>query len=176
MSYIGIEWSTSATGVNQITVSPTTTTTYSCDILYPCSVLTVEKTVVVVDPPTVNLGPDFEVEALTTNLNAGMAPGNTGVWSVVSGPGNANVSPPNNSNATATVDAFGTYAFAWTETSLAPNCVASDTINVTFFHTPTATFTVSQTPCFGDNTGITFTGEIVPSLATFQWDFGSGTI
>lgn len=176
MSYIGIEWNTGATGVNQITVSPTTTTTYTCDIIYPCSVLTLETTVEVVEPPVVDLGPDFEVEALTTNLNAGMAPGNTGVWSVVSGPGNANVSPPNNSNATATVDAFGTYAFAWTETSLAPNCVASDTINVTFFHTPTATFTVSQTPCFGDNTGITFTGEIVPSLATFQWDFGSGTI
>lgn len=176
MDYLSIQWGTGETNVNEISVSPTVTTTYSCTIIYPCDTITLQTTVVVVPLPVVNLGDDYTIEALSTNLAAGMAPGNTGFWTVVSGPGAANVTPANNTNATATVSTFGTYTFSWTETSLAPNCVDSDEINITFFHTPTATFEASQTLCYGDNTGITFTGDIVPSMATFQWDFGNGTI
>jgi len=64
----------------------------------------------------------------------------------------------------------------WTETSLAPNCVDSDDININFYHIPTADFTASQTMCFGDNTTITFTGDVIPGMATFVWDFGNATI
>jgi gliding motility-associated-like protein len=176
MDYISIEWGTGAIDQTEINVSPTTTTTYSCTIIYPCDTITLQTTVVVVEPPVVDLGPDFSVEALTTAIAAGMQPGNTGFWTFISGPGNANISPANNTNATATVDVFGTYTFSWTETSLAPNCVDSDEINITFFHIPTVSFEASQTLCYGDNTGITFTGEVVPSMASYQWDFGNATV
>lgn len=171
-----IEWSTGAVDVDHVTVNPTVTTTYTCDIIYPCDTITLSTTVTVIQPPDVDLGPDFDVAALTTNLNAGMAAGNTGVWSVVSGPGTANVAPLTNTNTTATVDAFGIYTFMWTETSLAPNCVASDQINVNFFHTPTATFESTPTLCFGDNTTIIFTGDVVTGLANFAWNFGNATV
>lgn len=173
---VSIEWSTGEVDVTQIDVNPTTTTTYTCDLIYPCDTITLTSVVTVVPMPIVDLGPDFEVVGLTANLAAGMAVGNTGIWSVFDAPGTANVAPATNSNATATVDEFGDYTYVWTETSLAPNCVDSDTIVVTYYHIPTADFTASQTLCFGDNTGIVFTGTVVPGLATYQWDFGGATI
>ncbi len=173
---VTVEWSTGETGVNEITVNPAVTTEYSVDVIYPCDTITLTTTVTVIQPPVVDLGPDFDVAALSTNLSAGMDPGNTGVWSVTDGPGTANVVPATNTNATATVDVFGVYTFMWTETSLAPNCVASDEVNVNFYHIPTADFEASQTMCFGDNTTIVFTGDIVPGMATFTWDFGDATV
>ena len=173
---VTVEWSTSAVDLYQITVSPTVTTTYSVDVIYPCDTITLTSVVTVINPPDVDLGPDLDVEALTTNLNAGMAPGNTGVWTVVSGPGNATVNPNTTSTTTATVDQFGVYTFSWTETSLAPNCVASDEINVNFYHVPVVTFEATPTLCFGDNTTITFTGDVVSGMAIFDWDFGGATI
>jgi gliding motility-associated-like protein len=173
---VTVEWSTGAVGVNTITVNPTVTTTYTCDVIYPCDTITLSTTVTVIQPPVVDLGPDIDVAALSTNLSAGMAAGNTGVWSITGGPGTSSIAPLTNTNATATVDIFGVYTYMWTETSLAPNCVASDEIDVNFYHVPTATFDVSPTLCFGDNTTVVFTGDIVPGLATFTWNFGSATI
>lgn len=173
---VTVEWSTSAVDVYEITVSPTVTTTYSVDVIYPCDTITLTSVVTVVEPPDVDLGPDIDVEGLTTNLNAGMDPGNTGIWEVISGPGTATVNPDNTSTTTATVDQFGVYTFAWTETSLAPNCVDSDTINVNFYHVPVVTFEASPILCFGDYSTIVFTGDVVASLATFDWDFGDGII
>ncbi len=175
-SIIGIEWSTGDVDVNQIVVSPTTTTTYSVNLIYPCDTITVTNTLTVVEPPTVDLGPDIDVEGLITNIDAGIDAGNTGEWTFNSGPGNATVNPQNASNATITVDAFGVYNFTWTETSLAPNCVSSDDININFYHTPTADFYVAPILCFGDLTTVTFTGDIVPGQAVLNWDFGGANV
>lgn len=173
---VSIEWSTGDVDVDQIIVSPTTTTTYTADIIYPCDTITLTTTVVVIEPPVVDLGPDIDVSALITNLNAGMAPGNTGEWTSTGGPGTATINPANTSNTTVSVDEFGTYNFTWTETSLAPNCVSSDDINVYFYHVPTANFVATPILCFGDYTTVSFTGDIIDGMATFDWDFGPATV
>jgi hypothetical protein len=105
--------------VTQIDVNPTTTTTYTCDLIYPCDTITLTSVVTVVPMPVVDLGPDFQVVGLTANLAAGMTPGNTGIWTVFDAPGTANIAPATNTNATATVNEFGDYTYVWTETSLA---------------------------------------------------------
>lgn len=173
---VTIEWSTGDVDVDQVVVSPTVTTTYTVDVIFPCDTITLTTDVVVIQPPVVDLGPDQDVAELFTNINAGMAVGNTGIWTYTGGPGVATVLPDNTSTTTATVDQFGVYNFTFTETSLAPNCVDSDDININFYHIPTADFIASQTMCFGDNTTITFTGDVVAGMATFVWDFGNATI
>ena len=62
-----VEWSTGETGVNEITVNPAVTTEYSVDVIYPCDTITLTTTVTVIQPPVVDLGPDFDVAALSTN-------------------------------------------------------------------------------------------------------------
>ncbi|MDD4148413.1 MAG: choice-of-anchor L domain-containing protein [Bacteroidales bacterium] len=173
---VSIEWHTGELDVDQLIVTPDVTTTYFADIIFPCDTITISTTVTVIELPVVDLGPDFDVAALTTNLTAGMAPGNTGEWTITGGPGNANVNPTNTSNTTVVVDIFGVYNFTWTETSLAPNCVASDDINVNFLHIPTADFVASSVNCFGDYTTITFTGDAIDGLSNFEWDFGPATV
>jgi gliding motility-associated-like protein len=171
-----IEWSTGAVDVLSVDLNPTVTTTYTVDVIFPCDTITLSTQVVVIQPPVVDLGPDLDIAALSTNINAGMAPGNTGEWTVIGGPGNATVTPANTSNTTVSVDDFGIYTIQWTETSLAPNCVSSDQIDINFYHVPTAEFEATPIDCFGDNTTITFTGDVIPGFATFDWDFGSGTV
>lgn len=169
-------WSTGDTDVNSIQVTPNQTTTYWVQVLFPCDTITLYTTVQVVQPPVVNLGPDFSVPQLNTNLVAYPAPGNTGEWSFVSGPGTANILNPTSANASVFVSNLGTYTFQWTETSLPPNCVSSDQISVYFYHIPVSEFTASTPLCFGDNINIVFTGDIVPSLAIFNWDFDNANI
>jgi gliding motility-associated-like protein len=173
---VSIEWSTGDIDIDQIVVSPDVTTTYSADIIYPCDTITLTTTVTVLEPPVVDLGPDFDVAALNTNLNAGMAIGNTGEWTSTGGPGIAIINPATSSNTSVTVDDFGEYNFTWTETSLAPNCVSSDDINVNFYHVPTADFEATEILCFGDYTTVTYTGNAILGLATFDWDFGTANI
>jgi len=173
---VTIEWDTGEVDVDQIVVSPDVTTIYEVDIIYPCDTITLSTTVTVIEPPVVDLGPDIDVDALITNLNAGMAPGNTGVWANTSGPGTASINPEDASSTTISVDEFGVYNFTWTETSLAPNCVSSDDININFYHIPTADFEATEVLCFGDYTTITFTGDIIDGLATFDWDFGTANV
>ncbi len=173
---VTIEWNTGEIDVDQIIVSPEETTNYSVDIIYPCDTITLTTTVTVIEPPDVDLGPDIDVASLNTNLDAGMATGNTGVWTSTGGPGTANINPADASITTVSVDDFGIYNFTWTETSLAPNCVSSDDINVNFYHIPTADFEATEILCFGDYTTITFTGDIIDGLATFDWDFGTANV
>ncbi|MDY0142212.1 MAG: choice-of-anchor L domain-containing protein [Bacteroidales bacterium] len=173
---VSIVWSTGDVDVDHINVSPDVTTTYTAHIIYPCDTITLSTTLTVIEPPVVDLGPDIEVFTLTTNLDAEMDLGNTGVWTYTGGAGIANINPANSSNTTVSVDEIGVYNFTWTETSLAPNCVASDDINVTFSHIPIADFVVTNVPCFGDYTTVTFTGDVIDGVATFDWDFGPATV
>ncbi len=174
--YISIEWSTGETNINQITVSPNISTTYSVDIIYPCNTITLTTDVEVIPIPIVDLGPDIDISGLTTNIDANMTAGNTGLWTFFVGPGNANISPDNTSSTTITVDELGLYTFIFTETTSESGCSSSDTIRINFDFNPTAEFSMSQTPCFGDNTTITYLGNVNPGITTFDWDFGDATI
>ncbi len=176
LTNINVEWSTGETAQDQIIVTPDITTNYSVDIIFPCDTITLTTTVTVIEPPMVDLGPDIDVNGLTTNLNAGMAPGNTGEWTYTGGPGTATINPADASHTTIGIDIFGVYNFTWTETSLAPNCVSSDDININFYHVPTADFINTEILCFGDYTTITFTGDIIDGLATFDWNFGAANV
>ena len=61
----------------------------------------------------------------------------TGIWTKVSGPGNATFSPnASTATATVTVTAFGTYVFRWTETQGV--CKSSGDITVNFYQMPVA--------------------------------------
>jgi hypothetical protein len=61
----------------------------------------------------------------------------TGIWTRVSGPGNASFSPnANTPNATVAVTAYGTYVFRWTESQGV--CKSSDDITVNFYQPPVA--------------------------------------
>ena len=54
-------------------------------------------------------------------------------------------------------------------------CIYRDTISIAVFYTPTADFTVGQSPiCLGDLTTITYTGTADTS-ATYSWSFNGGT-
>lgn len=69
-------------------------------------------------------------------LNAVPAFG-TGIWTRVSGPGNASFSPnASNPAATVTVTTYGTYVFRWTESQ--GSCKSSDEITVNFYQPPVA--------------------------------------
>ncbi len=176
-SEVEIIWSSGHTNVTTVTVNPLFTTTYTATIIYPCDTVYATTTVTVIDPPVVDLGDDFEFTGFTAPLNVDMPPGNTGVWSYVdgSGPGTATIGAPTNPNTNATVSEFGTYTYVWTETSLAPNCVSSDDINITYFHIPTPDFYVTPTMCFGDTAVITYTGDGF-EWGTYVWDFDGGTV
>lgn len=169
------EWSTGDINVDQITVSPTVTTTYEVTITYPCDELVVSTTLQVVYPPEPDLGPDFEQIGLSAPLNVDMPAGNTGSWSFLSGDGNADIVSPTSPQTTVNVDAFGDYTFVWTETNLPPNCIGYDTITISFYHIPTTTVFYPPIDCFSDTITISYTGNGY-DWGTYEWDFGDGVI
>lgn len=177
-TFVDVEWSTGDTGFYNVTVAPTQTTTYTVTITHPCDEIVLSTQLVVVDPPVVDLGPDQEIDQLSTTLNANMDPDNTGFWEYVegSGPGEVIIDDVNSSITGVEVDAFGYYTFVWTETSLEPNCVSSDSITIYFYHIPTADFEATSLNCFGGITTVTFVGSAIDGLAEFYWDFGDGVI
>ncbi len=176
-SEVQIIWSTGASDVSSITVQPTATQTYTATIIYPCDTMYASTTVQVINPPIVDLGPDFEITGFTAPLDADMPSGNTGIWSYVtgSGPGTVTIGSPTNPHTIGTVSEFGTYTYTWTETSLAPNCVSSDDIAITYFHIPTTDFYITPVLCFGDTAVITYTGNGF-DWATYNWDFDGATV
>jgi gliding motility-associated-like protein len=171
------QWTLNGSSGYSIQVNPTTTTTYTLEWTHPCQTLEFTSTVDVVMPPDVDLGDDFTVPGYTTPVNAGMETGNTGSWEVISGPagGNGTFDDPNASATGFTVDELGGYEIVWTEISLAPNCVSSDTLQIEFYHVPSADFTISPSMCYGDILTVTFVGEAY-DWAIFTWDFGDAVV
>lgn len=134
----------------------------------------------VIDPsccvmPTPNAGIDSAVCSMQYTLNATLAAGNTGSWTVAPGaPGTATIANPLSQNSLVTVNTWGTYYFVWSETYNSAICTQTDTVAITFNETPTSTFTVSSIPCYGDSTTVTYTGNaaIAGSDTIYVWDFG----
>ncbi len=113
-----------------------------------------------------------------TNLSVPNVPdGNTGEWSVSSYPNGDNVNNtvtfinPNSPNTQVVVNGWGTYTFRWTEKYLnRDDCMAFDEITTTFRQQPTNTFTYTPISCFGNETSITYIGNM-DANATFTWGF-----
>ncbi|MCF8465743.1 MAG: HYR domain-containing protein [Flavobacteriales bacterium] len=86
----------------------------------------------------------------------------TGVWSQVSGPGTATFNNPNSPTSLVTVDLYGTYDFAWTETN--GSCSDAATITVNFYQQPVANAGTGGNECDFD-----FMLSAVPSSGEGQW-------
>jgi gliding motility-associated-like protein len=173
-----IDWEWIVDGTTNYTtdVTPTTTTTYQLAVTYPCFTDTIETTLEVVPPPDVDLGPDYTNAGNTADLGVNPAAGNTGYWTVISGPGNAVIDDSTSANTSVTVDSLGIYEFVWTEISLPPDCLDSDTVAIEFFHVPTPDFEITPAEvCFGDTILVTYTGNGY-DWAEYTWDFDGATI
>jgi gliding motility-associated-like protein len=95
----------------------------------------------------------------------------TGIWTKVSGQGNASFLPnANTANAIVTVTAYGDYTFRWTETMGA--CRSSDDIAVSFYQPP-----VANAGSGGDECDLDFDLKAISgsSSGTGTWTMTSGT-
>jgi len=124
-------------------------------------------TVTVVEQPYADPGPYADACGSSLGLQANPSAG-TGVWSLVSGPGNAAFLPSENDpNASVQVDQYGIYTFAWTET----NSICSDdsVFTMEFLDQPVAD------PGAGGNTcSLDFDLNATPSVGSGQWSLLSG--
>ena len=118
-----------------------------------------------------------------TNLSVTTVPnGNTGEWSVVSYPNGDDVNNtvtfanPNAPNTQVVVNGWGTYTFRWTEHYMGrDDCSGSADISTTFQQQPTNTFIYTPISCFGDETTITYTGNMDEN-AEFTWGYGGAFV
>ena len=95
----------------------------------------------------------------------------TGIWTRVSGSGNASFSPnASNPAATVTVTAYGTYVFRWTETQGV--CKSSDEITVNFYQPPVANAGTGGEECDHDFNLRAVTGS---AEVSGTWAMASGT-
>ncbi|NOQ24191.1 MAG: T9SS type B sorting domain-containing protein [Bacteroidales bacterium] len=81
------------------------------------------------EQPNAKAGKDTTVCNLDYSLNANLSSG-IGVWTKLSGPGDASFADSSNSNSLVTVTLNGSYQFIWTETNVI--CEDQDTITVAF--------------------------------------------
>jgi len=125
--------------------------------------------------PVTSAGPDDHVCSNTYTFNGTLTTGNTGSWALISGPGTATWASQNSPHAIVTVNAWGSYEFEWTEQNLAPTCADADRVIIEFYPMPNTTFTYDVIACNGDNTVITYIGNM-SSTATFTWDFDGATV
>ncbi|KPK79210.1 MAG: hypothetical protein AMS27_18200, partial [Bacteroides sp. SM23_62_1] len=95
--------------------------------------------------PNANAGPDDNACGFGYNLNATPSIG-TGTWTKQSGPGNVVFSNSNDPNATATVDAYGTYVFRWTEDN--GGCTDFDDVSISFYEAPYAYVGADASICY----------------------------
>ncbi|MBU8892929.1 MAG: gliding motility-associated C-terminal domain-containing protein, partial [Bacteroidales bacterium] len=94
----------------------------------------------------------------------------TGTWTFT-GPGLAVFAPnANTSNATVTVDTYGSYDFTWTEDN--SGCTDADIITVNFYEQPVANAGAGGSVC-----GFSFGLGATPSVGTGTWTYtGPGTV
>ncbi len=123
--------------------------------------------------PTADAGIRDSICSLTYSLQATPSVG-TGLWSQISGPGFSNFSVQNSPVSNVTTSAYGDYQLLWTENN-GNGCIDSDTVLITFNYIPTADYTYSYPPCFGDNITVTFTG-LSDSYAQYNWIFTNASI
>jgi gliding motility-associated-like protein len=165
-----------------ITVSPTTTTTYTCEVTGACDVVQKPTIVVNVKPkPVATATPSSQTfcsgGTTSITLTSNMA-STTYVWIAVK-TGGATTGSANGSGSSIsqTLSATGTTAgvVTYNVTPTANGCSGNNlAIPVTVNPTPTVTATpASQTFCSGGTTGIALTSNIAGT--TFSWTVQSAT-
>ncbi len=122
--------------------------------------------VVFFDIPHAYAGEDTSICGKSYNLSASWSIDNrVGLWTLLSGPGNANFVNQTNKNTLVTVTQYGTYHFIWREMNAAnTSCYDTDTITVNFLVVPE--------PDAGNDTSVC--GKFVqlhahPSIPGGQW-------
>jgi gliding motility-associated-like protein len=125
--------------------------------------------------PSTTAGPDDHVCTNTYTFNATMATGNTGAWTLISGPGTVAWTNQTSPHAIVTINGWGSYEFEWTEQNLTPACTDADRVIVEFYPVPTTTFTFDPIMCNEDLSTITYIGNMSAS-ATFNWDFDGASV
>jgi gliding motility-associated-like protein len=159
-AHVDITWSTGATDVTSINVSPLSTTNYTVTVSYPCSTVVLTSTLTVEPDATPNfdqLGPYCLGESPdplpTTSTN-----GVTGTWSP----------------ATISTASAGTTTYNFTPSGA---CAAPASMNITVNPNPTANAVVHGTPsCNGLSDGSIVLGVVGgTSPYTFAWNNGETT-
>ncbi|HRS54458.1 MAG TPA: PKD domain-containing protein, partial [Bacteroidales bacterium] len=147
-------WSNGATTPN-ITVAPTTTTTYTLTVTGIGGCTATDNVVVTVNNlPTANAGPDVTIcQGETTTLNA--SGGGTYLWSNQATTSSITVSPSTTTTYTVTVTS-------------AVGCSASDAVVVTVNPLPTANAGPDISICAGTSTVLNASGG-----SSYQWNTGS---
>lgn len=120
--------------------------------------------------PSSNAGSGGNECDLNVSLQAFPSVGN-GTWTQQSGPGTTAFSNANNAATTATVTAYGTYTFRWTEVNGV--CSDYDEVTVNFYEQPDANAGGDATVC-----GYTHNLSATASVGTGTWTkvFGAGTV
>ncbi len=121
----------------------------------------------VVPIPIANPGKDSSLCGLTFKFDTvtGIGPG---IWSQLSGPGNAVFSPGAiHRDAEVSVDAYGAYEFTWTQTE--GTCVDDSTTTIEFFQSPMANAGSGSSVC-----GLTAGLQAIPSVGSGTWSVLSG--
>lgn len=132
-----------------------------------------EVTVINYTNPTIaNAGPNQNICSNSVIMNANTPGlGNTGTWSQVSGPNNANILNINQSNTTINNLIQGTYTFRWSITN--GNCTPSySDVTINVYENPTPSNAgINQSLCNENN--VTLNGN-QPAIGTGTWSLITG--
>ncbi|MDR2836612.1 MAG: gliding motility-associated C-terminal domain-containing protein [Bacteroidales bacterium] len=125
-------------------------------------------------------GKDTIVCGNSYNFNGIIAAGNNCTWSCLQYPfGMSSPAINNASQANASVNVgnnYGQYTFVITEKSPSLFCIRTDTIIVFFKRSPIAVFSTTTIKCFGDQTTIQYTGDVISiAPADFIWNFDNAS-
>ncbi len=121
----------------------------------------------IMEIPFADPGPYGDVCGSTLALQAFPSIGD-GIWSLVSGPGNAVFTPSENDPVVSVqVDQYGSYSFAWTETNVMGS---DDSIFTVEFFEPT----LAMGGTGGDTCSLSFGLGAIPSLGQGQWSMLAG--
>ncbi|WP_114436941.1 PKD domain-containing protein [Marinilabilia salmonicolor] len=123
--------------------------------------------VIVKEQPVADAGPDEQLCSLTHQLNSNEVSGATGLWQVISGPGNISFDDASSTNATITADTYGVYELS-REIDL-NGCTSTDVVTVTFSESPSPSAGEDIEVC-----GLSTSLEAIPDFGTGSWSMTTG--
>ena len=121
------------------------------------------------EQPVADAGMPGGICGLSYSINAHPSVG-TGMWTIISGPGNGYFTNPSDSATAITVDSYGNYQIAWTETN--GICTDADTMTIGFDVVPAPSFLpINPEGC----TPYTVTFQnTTQNGVSYSWDLGDG--
>ena len=125
-----------------------------------------QVTVVFTEEPAANAGIDENTCSNSFTFSATPSFG-SGTWTQVSGPGTTSFDDATSPNAAATVTAFGTYVYEWSEVN--GGCADSDQVTITYTELP-----VADAGTGGDECDLNFALNANPTVGTGIWTQVSG--